>query len=52
MTDSSDKTTPESPKCFLCNATDEQVPLFRVLFKGRKRWACAQCVPTLVHGPQ
>lgn len=37
-------------KCFLCGKTDQEVALFRVLFKGKKRWACAQCVPVLIHG--
>lgn len=52
MPDSSEKATTETPRCFLCRVTDEQIALFRVLFKGQKRWACAQCVPTLIHGPQ
>lgn len=39
----------ETSKCFLCSKTDQQGDLFRVSFKGEKRWACAQCVPILIH---
>ena len=45
------KTTDET-KCFLCGNTDQQAALFRVLFKAKKQWACAKCVPVLIHGPQ
>jgi hypothetical protein len=44
-------TQQEKAKCFLCANTDEQIALFRVLFKGKKQWACARCLPVLIHGP-
>jgi hypothetical protein len=50
MSNQREKPTDETPKCFLCSKTDQQVALFRVLFKGEKGWACAQCVPVLIHG--
>jgi len=50
MSDRQENPAHETPKCFLCSKTDQQVALFRVLFKGEKRWACAQCVPVLIHG--
>jgi hypothetical protein len=52
MSGKSEKTAQETSKCFLCSNTDDQIPLFRVLFKGQKRWACAGCLPVLIHGPQ
>jgi hypothetical protein len=50
MSDQWEKPTDETPKCFLCGKTDQQIALFHVLFKGEKQWACAQCVPVLIHG--
>jgi len=52
MSEQQAKPAQETPKCLLCGNTDEQVALFRVLFKGKKAWTCAQCVPVLIHGPQ
>lgn len=46
-----EKTTDEEAQCFLCGNTDQQFALFRILFKGQKRWACARCLPVLIHGP-
>ena len=44
-------TEQETAECFLCANTDQQFALFRILFKGRKQWACARCLPVLIHGP-
>jgi hypothetical protein len=46
-----DKKEKESPVCFNCGNTSEQAALFRVLVKNVKQWACARCLPFLIHGP-
>jgi len=42
--------TNQETKCFLCGNTDQQLALFRTLFKGKEQWACARCLPVLIHG--
>jgi hypothetical protein len=52
MTDQPKNPADETPQCFLCDNTDQQIALVRVLFQGRKQWVCAHCLPVLIHGPQ
>jgi hypothetical protein len=46
----SDKNAQNTPACFNCGNTSDQVALFRVLIKNVKKWACARCLPHLIHG--
>jgi ribosomal protein S27AE len=46
-----DKVKTSAPACFNCGNTSEQAALFRVLIKNVKQWACARCLPFLIHGP-
>lgn len=46
----SEKNAQETPACFLCGNTSEHAALFRVLIKNIKQWACARCLPRLIHG--
>lgn len=40
----------EEARCLFCQAGDSIVYLFPVRFRGRERWACARCLPKLIHG--
>lgn len=35
--------------CIVCNSTDQDVPLIRFKFKGKKYNICSQHVPILIH---
>ena len=48
---SEEKQADRETKCFLCSNTDQQFALFHILFKGKMQWACARCLPVLIHGP-
>lgn len=37
------------PACLNCNRTDKQAPLLNIVFKGEKKFICAQCFPILIH---
>jgi hypothetical protein len=47
----SDKKKTDTPTCFNCGKTSEQAALFRTLINNTKRWVCARCLPSLIHGP-
>lgn len=36
--------------CFNCDRTDDEAPLFPIRHKGESKWACAKCLPQLIHG--
>lgn len=36
--------------CYSCGRNDQEAPLFPVRFKGESQWACAKCLPRLIHG--
>lgn len=40
----------EEARCLFCQADDSTLYLFPVRFRGRERWACARCLPRLIHG--
>ena len=41
--------TPE--KCFYCEIKSNDVPLFKMTFKGNELYVCPQHVPLLIHDP-
>ncbi len=42
----------ESKKCIVCHQTDQEVPLLKFKFKGKKYNICSQHVPVLIHKAQ
>ncbi len=39
-------------KCIVCQQTEEQVPIVRFKFKGKKYGICSMHVPILIHKAQ
>ena len=37
-------------KCFSCGNTEDNAVLFPCRHQGRSQWACARCLPRLIHG--
>ena len=42
----------KSKNCIVCHKTDQEVPLLRFKFKGKKYDICSQHVPVLIHKAQ
>jgi len=38
--------------CFRCGADEDAVPLLPVRHQGNSLWACARCLPALIHGSE
>ncbi len=36
--------------CYICGADEMAAPLFPVRHRGESKWACARCLPRLIHG--
>jgi len=36
--------------CFTCGSSENDSVLFPCRFKGESLWACAKCLPQLIHG--
>lgn len=39
-------------QCFVCNQTQEQIPLINILYRSQQMWICPQHLPMLIHNPQ
>jgi len=37
------------PACLVCDVTDEQAPLVRLVYRGERVWICPQHMPVLIH---
>jgi MinD superfamily P-loop ATPase len=37
-------------RCFRCGNSEDDAVLFPVRHQGRSLWACAHCLPALIHG--
>jgi hypothetical protein len=43
----------QSPaQCFVCEQTQEQIPLINILYRSQQMWICPQHLPVLIHNPQ
>ncbi len=38
--------------CLVCGKTEEEVPLFKLVYRGEELRICPQHVPLLIHEPQ
>ncbi|AZR72142.1 ferredoxin [Anoxybacter fermentans] len=36
--------------CFNCGRSEYDAPMFPIRYKGDSKWACAKCLPQLIHG--
>jgi len=43
--------TNEIPACVYCGASHEEVPLVKLLVRGKDYYICAQHLPILIHEP-
>ncbi|MFA6455374.1 MAG: hypothetical protein WCW40_01030 [Bacteroidota bacterium] len=41
-----------SKTCFVCNQTQEQIPLIFLVYQNKELWICPQHLPVLIHHPQ
>lgn len=39
-----------SQKCFGCELTENEKPLVSIKYRGKKLWACLECLPKILHG--
>lgn len=39
----------KSKSCIVCHQTDQEVPLIKFKFKGKKYTICSQHIPVLIH---
>jgi len=39
----------KNKSCIVCQQTDQEVPLLKFKFKGKKYYICSQHVPVLIH---
>jgi hypothetical protein len=40
------------PACLVCEITDQQAPLVRLVYRGERVWICAQHMPVLIHNTE
>lgn len=40
-----------STKCFYCEITSDEVPLFKLTYQEKDLYVCPQHVPLLIHDP-
>ena len=38
-------------KCFVCEASSQEVPLVKLDYKDEAYWICPQHIPVLIHHP-
>jgi hypothetical protein len=36
-------------QCLNCGAAEEEVPLVKWHYQGRRFWICADCLPVMIH---
>lgn len=44
--------TENTPNCLACQATQDDVPLIQMAYKGQTYHVCPQHLPLLIHSPQ
>lgn len=42
----------ETKTCFVCNKTEDEIPLVQMTYKGKEVRICPQHLPLLIHEPQ
>jgi hypothetical protein len=38
--------------CLNCNRAEQEYPLIKLTYQGKKLYICPQCLPVLIHKPQ
>lgn len=44
--------TTSTAQCFVCEQSQEQIPLINILYRDQQMWICPQHLPMLIHKPQ
>jgi hypothetical protein len=42
----------EVKKCIVCNATENEVPIIKLAYKGQELGICPAHIPLLIHNPE
>lgn len=42
----------KTPKCLVCEQTNQEIPLLTLDYQGEKYYICPQHFPILIHQPQ